>query len=255
MPGHRRLMVVAAAVVLLVAAVVVAISAGGRDGGATAGGSGRSTPGSGAQASGTGGKAGVKAGGKAGGEGTQQGTETRSDDPPATGPVRPPKPASQSGARKIAGVGPKGELTPVTTEAGPGTTLAEGGSAATKKGPLVSKPLPKTRSSRGRLVRGYPSDVLPVIPGSRVRSSSVSSSPQGVQVAFTGSAPSTAQAVAAYYRLALAPYGFTEAAVPAVGGSSAVGFTRGGDSLVLTTTPAGKRTTYSLYGLLRAGGD
>ena len=155
-----------------------------------------------------------------GGDGRQEATEVRGEVPPATSPAPSPK-ASHSGTRKIPRVGPKGEVVPVPTDAGPGETLGKDGSVAIKEGALVSKPLPETASSRGRLVRGYPSDVLPTIPGSQVRSSSVSSSSRGVQVAFTGSATLKAEAIAAHYRLALASYGFTESSVPAVGGSTA----------------------------------
>ena len=266
MPAHRRLAAIAAAVALLVAAVVVAVRAGGDDDNAAARGSGSSTSGSADPDSGAdrgergergeGGDRGEGGGAddEGGGDGRQEAAEVRGEVPPATSPTPSPK-ASHSGTRKIPRVGPKGEVVPVPTDAGPGETLGKDGSVAIKEGALVSKPLPETASSRGRLVRGYPSDVLPTIPGSQVRSSSVSSSSRGVQVAFTGSATLKAEAIAAHYRLALAPYGFTESAVPAVGGSTALGFNRGSDSLVLTTTPAGKRTTYSLFGVLRAGSD
>lgn len=271
MPGTRRLAVLVAAAVLLVATIAFAVRAGtggsdgGTDGGeATGGSSAQAGPdGSGAEGSGSGeaGDAGDNAeGDEDGGNGGEDGaTETRNDPPPSDAAT--PRP---SGKQPIPGVGPKGELVPVPTDSGPGETLKSSKKGSQQRpplpkvdtSPLVGASLPKTASSRGKIVKGYPAKALPAVPGSKVTSSSVSSSDRGVQVALVGSAPARGEAVAAFYRLTLAKYGFVESELDAVGGSTAHGFSRSGDSLVLTLTPQGKkRTTYSLYGVLRASGD
>jgi len=124
----------------------------------------------------------------------------------------------------------------------------------THKGPLLAAPIPRPTSSRGRLTSGYPHAVLPVFPGSSVRSSSVSPSGSAAQVALVGETSRRQDTVAKFYRLRLARYGFQESELPAVGGSTAIGFHRGKDSVVLTLTPHGTKVlAYSVFGVLHAG--
>lgn len=278
MPGPRRLVVLAAAIVLLVATIAFAARGGPGAPGETAdgptgsagdssaetgdpaGGSGDGSQDAGSSEDDTSGSGdGADGDGDGDGDGA---TEARNEPPPTTAPdAQAPR-----GTKKqpIPGVAPNGELVPVPTDSGPGETLKTSKKGSQQRpplpkvdtSPLVSTPLPKTASSRGRLVKGFPAKAVPVVPRSKVRSSSVSSSGRALQVALVGSAPARGEAVAAFYRLALAKYGFVESELDAVGGSTAHGFSRSGDSLVLTLTPQGKkRTTYSLYGVLRASGD
>lgn len=128
------------------------------------------------------------------------------------------------------------------------------GLASPRKGPLVELPLPRTASRRGGMVAGLPDGVLDPVPGSRVRSSSVSSAGRALQVGVVATAPGAEATVARFYRDALGRLGFRESRVAAVGGSTAMAFKRGRDSVVITTTPREKRgSDYSVLGLLHAG--
>ena len=119
-------------------------------------------------------------------------------------------------------------------------------------GSLVKTPLPQTASREGALVAGFPASVVPVLPGSAVDSSGVSSSRDAVQVSIVASSPRSRDAVLAFYRRQLGAQGFAESVVPGSAGSVGAGFMRGTDHLVVTTTAAGQKTSYSLFGTLHA---
>ena len=145
------------------------------------------------------------------------------------------------------------ELAPVeeADEAAGKSTGGLPGLTKVDTGPIVAEPLPPTASRRGGLVAGYPARALPVPPGATVRSSSVSRSSSALQVAVDAGARNSCDAVARFHRVQLARYGFKETPVPAVGGSTGIGFQRGQDSLVLTLTPRGKGACdYTLFGTL-----
>ncbi|QGG42367.1 hypothetical protein [Aeromicrobium yanjiei] len=122
---------------------------------------------------------------------------------------------------------------------------------ASKKPLLTSSP--RTASSRGAVVAGFPLAVLPVLPGSTVRSSGVSSRSDVVQVSLVATHERSPERILAGYRRILTAYGFVESPSPAVGGSTASAFARGRDHLTVTTTGGSGRTGYSLFGVIRAG--
>lgn len=114
---------------------------------------------------------------------------------------------------------------------------------------LVSAPLPRTATRRGTVVAGFPLSVIPVLTGSTVRSSGVSSTSGVLQVSIVARAPRSAGSVLGFYRRALSEHGFSESTVPAVGGSTASEFRRGADHLVITVSrPTSQGTTYSIFG-------
>jgi len=115
----------------------------------------------------------------------------------------------------------------------------------------VHTPLPKAAAASGRLVKGYPKALRPVS-GTTVVTSSVSPSGKRLQISLEGTTKASADAVLTAYRTRLVARGFRERPAPAVGGSTAVAFTRGPNKITLTTTP-GSRTSYIVYGTLRAG--
>ncbi|WP_162891298.1 hypothetical protein [Aeromicrobium sp. A1-2] len=126
--------------------------------------------------------------------------------------------------------------------------------SSAKKGALLSGPLPQSASLRGGLVAGFPRSVIPVLPGSKLGSSGVSSTAKTLQVSVVATSPKSPNAVLAYYRGVLSKQGFTESSAPAAAPSTAASFRRGADGIVVTVTRSSRTVTnYSLFGTLRAG--
>lgn len=126
--------------------------------------------------------------------------------------------------------------------------------STTVKDALVTRPLPKTASRRGGLVAGFPKSVIPVLPGSALRSSGVSSTSKALQISIVATSTSSTTAVMGYYRGILSQHGFVESSAPAAAPATAASFRRGADSVVVTVTRSSKKvTSYSLFGTLRAG--
>lgn len=127
--------------------------------------------------------------------------------------------------------------------------------AAVTTDSLIGEVPPGTTSRRRAVVEGYPLSVVPVLPGSTVDSSGVSSTRGAVQVSLVARSPKASDQVLAFYRRALVGHGFVESVVPASAGAVAAGFRRGDDHLVVTTSRAGKATSYSVFGSLHVGAD
>ncbi|MET0930630.1 MAG: hypothetical protein ABWX74_14005 [Aeromicrobium sp.] len=117
---------------------------------------------------------------------------------------------------------------------------------------LVGATLPRTASRQGALVAGFPVSVVPVLPGSAVGSSGVSSTRDSVQVSIVANSSKSSEAVLAFYRRALADHDFVESVAPAVAGAVAAGYRRGADHLVVTSSTGTGRTSYSVFGTLHA---
>ncbi|HZK35989.1 MAG TPA: hypothetical protein VFC57_03395 [Aeromicrobium sp.] len=123
-----------------------------------------------------------------------------------------------------------------------------------KNSSLISRPLPKTASSRGKIVDGLPVTIVPVAAGSTVQSSGVSSTATTLQVSIQATSTRSPGKVLAFYRAALSAHGFAESTVPSVGGSQAAGFAHNADNLIVTVTKSGtKGTAYSVFGTLHTG--
>jgi hypothetical protein len=123
--------------------------------------------------------------------------------------------------------------------------------ATPEKGIRVQEPPARTSSRRGGLVVGYPRRELPVMPRSRVVTSSVSPADRALQVGLVGETRSSVESVASFYRARLVELGFLEEQVAAVGGSTGLGFRHGEDTVVVTITSHGsKRRAYVLAGTL-----
>jgi hypothetical protein len=95
--------------------------------------------------------------------------------------------------------------------------------------------------------------VLRVLPGAQVGSSSVASSRTTEQVSLTATTSRSPAEVAAFYRLSLARFGFVETVTRSAGDTTAWGFRRGRDSVVVTTTPRQGGCSFMLLGVLQAG--
>lgn len=118
----------------------------------------------------------------------------------------------------------------------------------------ISGPLPASASASGRLVAGFPSDVLPQAPNSRIAASSVAAQASRLQVTLEASTDRAVTELLSFYRTALAKYGMYDAPAPAAAGSTAVTFSRDADSVTITATPARGGTSYVVYGAFTSKG-
>jgi len=118
----------------------------------------------------------------------------------------------------------------------------------------VSAPLPKSAAAVGALAAGYPASVLPQAPGSTIKTSSIASQSNHLQVTLTAGSTQQVTDIVAFYRGILAKYGMYDSAAPALAGSTSALFVRGGNSVTLTVTPATGGTTYVLYAAFNAAG-
>lgn len=125
-------------------------------------------------------------------------------------------------------------------------------SPASRAPVLVRAPLPAAGAARGRLVAGFPSVLRPP-GGASVTTSSVAGADRRLQVALVGAVPASPEQVLSAYRERLSALGMREQASPAVPGSLAAAFVRGGSTVTVTVAREGARTSFTVYGALRAG--
>jgi hypothetical protein len=123
-------------------------------------------------------------------------------------------------------------------------------------GPSLSGPLPATASARGgALVAGFPTQVVPVLAGIRLVSSSVSGQGSRLQIGFEGSSSASPAAVISGYTATLTGSGFLASPSPALPGTTATEFSRGPDGVVLTVDArVGGGTELSVVGTLTTAG-
>jgi hypothetical protein len=101
------------------------------------------------------------------------------------------------------------------------------------------------------LATGYPSDVVPVPPGSRIEGSSVSPAPGSLQISLQASHRLPGGALLSYFSIEMAENGFAERSVTAAGTVSAAEFERGADTVVVTVSAGDPgQTTYTVSGTL-----
>ena len=119
--------------------------------------------------------------------------------------------------------------------------------------PLVTTPLPPTANATGALVDGFPAAIIPLNPETTVQSSSVASAENRLQVTLAATTSAASDAVLEFYRVSLAANSLFDNAAPAAPGSTALLFSRGADTILLTVTPTGSGgTTYSVFGAFTA---
>ena len=116
----------------------------------------------------------------------------------------------------------------------------------------VSSPLPPTASASGTIAKGFPSAVIPEAPHSTIGTSSIASEGSHLQAALKAKTTLSAIEVLAFYRSALAPYGMFDTPAPALGGSSALTFSRGTDSVTITVTTVAGGSSYVIFGAFTA---
>ncbi|MGW9402481.1 hypothetical protein ACWGQ2_00760 [Arthrobacter sp. NPDC055585] len=118
---------------------------------------------------------------------------------------------------------------------------------------LVRLPLPAADAADGHLVADFPQDILPVVPGSLVLSSSVASSGNTLQAGLHASGDPTA--VLEFYEGHFQALGFQPGARETAGGTTTAVFSYGSSSVTVTTgegTP-GTAAEYFVFAVLRAG--
>lgn len=118
----------------------------------------------------------------------------------------------------------------------------------------VTAPLPKTASATGGIVEGFPTAVIPRLPGSTVKTTAVASDSPRLQVSLTATTSASVTDVVAFYRQALAKFGMYDVAAPALDGATAVTYSRDGNAVTLTATPGDAGTSFVLFGTLTAKG-
>ncbi|SIN90554.1 hypothetical protein [Agromyces cerinus] len=119
--------------------------------------------------------------------------------------------------------------------------------------PFVSSPLPPDAAVSGGLVDGFPAGIA-VYEASEIVSSSVSSAGEHLQATLAARTEAGPQAVLDFYSQHFGSLGLTSTIAPAVGGSRALSFANGGDSLVVTVTGGSAGTDYTVFATLTAQG-
>lgn len=120
--------------------------------------------------------------------------------------------------------------------------------------PLIKLPLPAAGNANGSLVKGFPSSIIPEMPSSAVKSSSVS--PQGsiLQVSLVAHSAAEPLAIMDYYQKQFAALGLGAAQAPSADGSTAMWFTRGDTKITVTASDhQSGGTNYIVFGVLHAG--
>ncbi len=180
---------------------------------------------------------------------TASGTASPTADASPTGPESEDGATGSSGSSGSSSSGGSGsEVTDAETEAPAGAGLP--GLRPVPTGPLVSRPFPRTGAARGRLVAGYPTRVLPLVPGSDVVTSGMTSEGSRLQVTLTATTPRSVDRVLLHHRLRLTRLGFVEGDVVSPG---EITFTRGPSSVAVSVSRDGTTTSYAVVATLHAG--
>lgn len=119
--------------------------------------------------------------------------------------------------------------------------------------PIATKPLPDSHSEAGELVRGFP-EAIPVMGDSSIVTSSVAVDGDRLQAALDARVAAATESVIAFYTEEFGALGLQGTSAPAVGGSTAVAFSHGSDSIVVTATPVGTGTQYTVFGTFTVAG-
>ncbi|GAA4167174.1 hypothetical protein [Gryllotalpicola koreensis] len=94
---------------------------------------------------------------------------------------------------------------------------------------------------------------LVVAPNSKVTSKSVTSAQGTTQLVIDATTSSKPADTIAFYQGVLTSLGMTGKPLPAVGGSTAIGFSKGATTVTLTVSAHGKGSNYLIFGVLRTG--
>jgi hypothetical protein len=116
--------------------------------------------------------------------------------------------------------------------------------------PIFRGKPPAPAVGTGGLVRDFPA-IVPAFPSSTVSTSTVTASGSIFQSTFDASTRATCAKVEEFYQLRLAKAGLAATPLDSTASTDSVSFTRGGDSVTLTLTPAsGGSCSYSIFAVL-----
>ncbi|MGN7252572.1 hypothetical protein [Arthrobacter sp. SAFR-014] len=142
-----------------------------------------------------------------------------------------------------------GSATPAATAsasraAAPTNTAAATASPTATASPSAS---PGTSATVGALVAGFPSKLVPVMPGAKVVASSFDKSTSPATAALVGSTSAKPAAVVAYYTKALEAQGFKPVPGNSVGSVASKDFVRAGNETVNIAVPqSGGVSTFTI---------
>lgn len=96
-------------------------------------------------------------------------------------------------------------------------------------------------------------DDVTIAPNSKVASKSVKTTDGTTQVLIDATTTSKPADTVAFYQGVFTSLGMTGQPVPAVGGATAIAFSKGPSALTLTVSPHDKGSSYLIHGVLRTG--
>ncbi|MFZ3454197.1 hypothetical protein [Arthrobacter sp. 7Tela_A1] len=120
---------------------------------------------------------------------------------------------------------------------------------------LINLPLPPADAAEGRLVGGFPEQLVPPAPATEVVSSSVAASGNTLQAGLRATGAAVPRDVLAFYSEHFRNLGFQPGAEETVGGTTSAVWSYGTSSVTLSIGPeaGGTAMDYSIFAVLRAG--
>ena len=119
--------------------------------------------------------------------------------------------------------------------------------------PLIRTPLPASGSAQGKIVEGFPVNVVTFPDRTVLVSTSVSSSEKALQVTADGIVELSTAQVTGHFQQTLLALGFQSEAVTGVEGQQSIRLSRGTDTVTVAITTTGTGSTrFTLLGNLHA---
>ena len=158
------------------------------------------------------------------------------------------------------GFGPTSAPSPTPTRAAgsgtevlPPTATPTTAHLGTESTPLVTEPLPKSASATGKLVTGFPTDVISLPAGMKIESSSIATQGVHMQVTVVGTSAASVGDVQSYFQAVFTKLGLTAVVTPAAPGTTATSYSRSSDSITVTTSADSGGTHVSVFAVFTAG--
>lgn len=115
--------------------------------------------------------------------------------------------------------------------------------------PLVSPPLPESASAKGKLVKGFPENIMGTAPDSDIVSSAIATEGNAMQVTLVARTDASPDSIVAHYRDTWAQLGLVDQGTTGGDGAS---FAGPHTSLTLAFSPgSGTGTVYTILGSFR----
>lgn len=179
--------------------------------------------------------------GRSGTTGAGEGTETPSASAAPSEAVPSGAAASDSSGRRVL------EVLPPASAAPTGLPMPSPPAA------LIRTPLPASGAAQGKVVDGFPVNVVTFPDRTVLVSSSVSSSDKTLQITADGVVELSAAQVTGHFQQTLLALGFQSEAVTGVEGQQSIRLSRGTDTVTVAITTTGTGSTrFTLLGTLHA---